>query len=450
MTSSIDHLGSDVELAPPAELTSDDADRDPTARSVFGRAIAAVPARPALVLFVIALAVRVAFVLLVSLSTDGEVIPDEQQYVALGDYIAHGGDLDDYAGGYGRDLATYTRAFIIPVSWLFDVFWTTRAVAALWSSLFGAGVAALTYYLARGVAPKRLALAAGLLAALLPSQILFSAVALRESMIWCALVATAVLVARAGEETKPRRLAGWLVGIVASLVVLGWLRDLTFLLTLWVTVLYLVLRPGALRMPRAVVMLVCAVVLPVVAGIGVAGESFVARGGRLAETRTYLSLDADSAFTETTLLQPGADTDVDEGTVLDGPTGEQYLAAESVGANLRAAPRGFIASVLRPFVWEREVSTSMRLASLENLLWYVLYALAAVGAAVGLRTRPGLTAFPLLLAAAIVAAASVSQGNVGTAFRHRGQLLWVVAVLAAIGAHWVVQRWASRRSAPLG
>ena len=41
---------------------------------------------------------------------------------------------------------------------------------------------------------------------------------------------------------------------------------------------------------------------------------------------------------------------------------------------------------------------------------------------------------------------SLFEGNLGTAFRHRGQVLWALAVLAALGA----QRLWLRRSGAAG
>jgi hypothetical protein len=42
----------------------------------------------------------------------------------------------------------------------------------------------------------------------------------------------------------------------------------------------------------------------------------------------------------------------------------------------------------------------------------------------------------------MIGIAAVTQGNLGTAFRHREQVLWVLALGAAAGAEWL---WARRR-----
>jgi hypothetical protein len=91
---------------------------------------------------------------------------------------------------------------------------------------------------------------------------------------------------------------------------------------------------------------------------------------------------------------------------------------------------------------------SLSLARVENLEWYVLYALCAIGILVSIRRRAARLAlqFPMLLLAMMIVTAAVTQGNLGTAFRHREQTLWALALGAAAGAQWLASRWALRRA----
>jgi hypothetical protein len=85
-------------------------------------------------------------------------------------------------------------------------------------------------------------------------------------------------------------------------------------------------------------------------------------------------------------------------------------------------------------------SISLRLARGEDLLWYPLLALAVFGL---WRRRHQLAelVFPLLAGGGIVLMYALSEGNVGTAHRHRGEFVWVVAILATLGAKaWIVGR----------
>jgi len=72
------------------------------------------------------------------------------------------------------------------------------------------------------------------------------------------------------------------------------------------------------------------------------------------------------------------------------------------------------------------------LAGLESGIWAGLYVLAAVG--VWRRRKEfAVMAFPFLFAVSFLVTGAVTQGNLGTAFRHRGQVLWALALMAGIG-----------------
>lgn len=88
-------------------------------------------------------------------------------------------------------------------------------------------------------------------------------------------------------------------------------------------------------------------------------------------------------------------------------------------------------------------SLSLKLARVESLLWYPLLALAAVGVWVAFRNLR-VSAYPLLAGGAILLVYALAEGNIGSAHRHRGEFVWVVAFLAALGARqattWIAQR----------
>jgi hypothetical protein len=91
-------------------------------------------------------------------------------------------------------------------------------------------------------------------------------------------------------------------------------------------------------------------------------------------------------------------------------------------------------------------SATLVLAELENVIWLVLYAAGIAGLAVAIRRRDALLAFPIVVSAGLVLVSALSQGNVGTAFRHRGQVAWSVALLAALGGEHLTSAIAARRS----
>jgi hypothetical protein len=83
-------------------------------------------------------------------------------------------------------------------------------------------------------------------------------------------------------------------------------------------------------------------------------------------------------------------------------------------------------------------------AGLESLLWLVLYGLSGYGIWKQ-REHIAPMVFPVLLIGAIALSGAVAQGNLGTAFRHRGQILFALAVLSAGGLQVIADRRSGRR-----
>jgi hypothetical protein len=121
------------------------------------------------------------------------------------------------------------------------------------------------------------------------------------------------------------------------------------------------------------------------------------------------------------------------------------LVDNSIVQNLKQVPNGLAAFYFRPFPWEArgEKPLQFRLASIENSLWLFLYGFALFGIRPLWRLHPALLIFAAsnFLLTGLVAA--VTQGNLGTAFRHRLQILWVVALLTVVGGEYL---WARRQA----
>jgi hypothetical protein len=127
------------------------------------------------------------------------------------------------------------------------------------------------------------------------------------------------------------------------------------------------------------------------------------------------------------------------GRSITGANGETIAVDESTGANFRALPRGAVGVMFRPFVWDPTPNTSVRIAKLENIVWYALYGLALIGLW-ACRRRRDVIAYPFIVTCAILGIAALTEGNAGTAFRHRGQVLWAIAIFALMGLHHVRTR----------
>jgi hypothetical protein len=120
---------------------------------------------------------------------------------------------------------------------------------------------------------------------------------------------------------------------------------------------------------------------------------------------------------------------------------------EGLRGGISHLPAGLVDVTLRPFPWQPSVGLSLLMARVETLIfWYALYTLSILGILVSLRRRCArLTLqFPVLLIGLLIGIAALTQGNLGTAFRHRDQMVWALALCAAAGLQWLAleSRWA--------
>lgn len=422
---------------------------------------------------------RLVFVLISFTMHQPWLIPDEGQYLGLAASVADGSGAEAWVPGYGQALYDTTRVFMVPLAFMFDVVGETRVVGQLWAAAFGVATAVAAAIVANRLAGRRAAFVAGALVAVLPSQILWSSVVLRESLVWFGLAIIAIGLANSYDESRSDVAAVAL--LFGGSLALGFLRVQTMLAAAWAIVLVVLLVRRQGHGMRLALAFSVAMLVPLMAGVGLGGYE-LARDAlpNLGAKRTLLSDDAESAFTATTVLrepgsdesdepsvpadgrdQPdedddpdgsqgdrkGAEESVPDDALIDAGDGTQYLVEESLSANLRAIPRGAVATTLRPFPWESSTSTALRIAGLENVAWYALYCLALAGAWWS-RRKMEVLAFPVVCAGAILALAFVTQGNLGTAFRHRGQIFWVIAVLSGVALNHLLVRWHERRIVP--
>jgi hypothetical protein len=397
-------------------------------------------AHPAVVVFVGALVLRLAVSGLLLAGGHWPVAPDERQYIDLAQVVASGHPASDWDPAWGDDLFAQTATFLVPLTWLFRLFGAHVFFGMLLAALAGAATAALTVRLATEVGMRSWALPAGGLVALLPSQVLWSSLVLREAPVWATLAGLALLLAVALRTTGARSLTLLGVAIVADLFLLFHLRPYVFVVACWAMVVATLIGVAARRLVTPVGAVGVMLALPALCGIGVGGITLVSTNlPFLAAIQAHLAIGADSAIVKPKPVpSPG--------------TGKRAAPVDDSGgaaAGPRHILRGVVAVTLRPFPWERPTSAGAALAQVENLGWVLLYALAGIGAWVRRRDRR-VIAFPVVFIVGYVLMSALFEGNVGTAFRHRGQIAWALVLLSACGIEtalvWIRSR-AGRRPA---
>jgi hypothetical protein len=351
------------------------------------------------------------------------LIPDEGQYVELAATVAAGEPAERWAPGYGQSLYDSTWAFVAPLRFLFDIFGPSRFVGQMWAIALGVATAVATAWIVLRFLGARWGLLAGLVVALFPSQLLWSSVVLRESAVWLGLALVAVAVELALRRRGPALLVPTAVAC-GGLAALALLRPQTMVGASWALALTALVVRTRQYLVTAVGGILIAAAAPAVTGFGLFGLAFVLPAvGDTGEVRERLAEGASSAFVH--------DVDEDHVDVVLDPS-------------VRHLPHGLVAVTLRPFPWEEATSTGIMLARVENLLWIALYGFGVLGLVLGRRLWRHL-AFPFALVVIITGGAALTQGNLGTAFRHRGQVFWALVVLAAVGAQELYIRCVERR-----
>lgn len=397
---------------------------------------------PVLFVFVIALFLRVAiavFIVLADLMRD--VAPDAITYMRLASEKATG-DTGDWSP---RDHDLYGRfsAFLIPTTVLFRAFGTHAVIGQLLAALAGAGAAAAVCALALRVLDQRWALFAGFLVALLPSQVLWSSVALRDGPVWLGTSLLALLVGVALQGRGARLL--WVVaGVVLVGLYVGNLRDPSMVVAMWALVATMFLARGAGYLTRIFGAVGIVAVVPLLAGAGPFGLE-VTKNEIPAESRVAEARGNTAIFDPSEAQDSGGGGGASEAA--DDDQSEDGFVRRS---DLTYLPTGLRVMLLEPLPNSSFSGTTVNLAKLEMALWYPLLGLALVGLVVAARQQITLFYFPIIAGGALLVGFALSEGNFGTAFRHRGELVFVVALLAALGGQWLWEARAVRRTKRVG
>lgn len=403
---------------------------------------------PVLVVGTLALALRASLVAARSLLGQSSMFLDDQTYYALAKEMAQGATAswNPYIHMLFHDTATFTFP-LTAVDWLIG---PSRTLNALMVAAAGAAVAALTALIGLRLWGRSApAIAAGCVVAVLPSQVLFSSLVLKDAVIWAVLAALA-LVGTYLRSVSGRIYAARLLLAIMLLLALGYLRSNTLisvavalLLTSWV-------GPAQGRVFRILSMTAVAVIVPWLVGLGPLGASYVTHAGSLTGHRSVSAQNAATALVPTTTTNPPHTSPPSGAATAPSPTPSTghsgaLLSEDSAAKNIRYLPRGILETLLGPDPRRLDHNRNLYLAEGEDILWYPLILLAVLGLG-SVRRRPDLLLFPLLFVGSEIVVFALAEGNFGTAFRHRGETTWLIALLGVEGALQLVTRVRHRRS----
>lgn len=375
---------------------------------------------------------------------------DEMTFASLAHWVAVGANPAMWSDGWGASLFPETRTLMVPSSWLVLI-GLNPLLAVRWVSILyscGAQLALIATYSVvrrdRSGRPAKLELMSlpflGFAVFLaLPSHVLWGTLALRDSAseFWAVTAVLLATIATMGHSDSSRQRARWAAAVgLAAVISLAFQSRAGMGIALCISLVLAVPSRSGGRITLSYLLL-AAISLGAVAGlISSAPLAPVARhpegtkptiasspmngfvavlgsnsdAGQLLERRSAAPKDASTAF----------DTFACQG------------AEPRPICELRRLPAAIPSVLLRP-IWPFDQisgqSLTSQYAQVENALWAALFAGALF---VGRRREVAnsrVLRVAFTQATLVILFMSVGEGNLGTAFRHKSQLLWVICLV---------------------
>jgi Dolichyl-phosphate-mannose-protein mannosyltransferase len=123
--------------------------------------------------------------------------------------------------------------------------------------------------------------------------------------------------------------------------------------------------------------------------------------------------------------------------------GEDIDVSTTSGA-IRAIPLGILYLLFAPFPWQLQ-SLRQSITLPEMIVWWVSFPFLIIGLWFTLRYRLRQSFVIFIFTTMLTLAYSIFQGNVGTAYRQRAQLLVFYFIFVAVGIVLLRERWEERR-----
>ena len=278
--------------------------------------------------------------------------------------------------------------------------------AGVWTALF-------TFYLTKEFLPVASAKVAALLTGIFPSLVLWSVLNIRDPLATLFTVMLVLYAIRLTRRFQPSDLWAFL----GALLGLGLLRDYMAFLVL------LGLMIGSVTAVRPDRMF-----------------ATMLFGTTAAVALTYLAdqVGLFSAIRPEGLLETAQ---ILRSGLQQGAVSAFGVGAETgtIGAALRYIPIGASFLLFAPFPWDIQ-STLQATAMGETLLWYPLFLLSILGFRISFRDRLPTALVPVSVLLVVVSSYALVEGNFGTAYRHRAQIMPLFFIFSGIGLSWVKVR----------
>ena len=372
-------------------------------------------------------------------NTPSSLAPDEGTYASLTKWIAESKPAADFPA-FGEGLYLSGRSIIIPSSALYRIGMDELDAVRLISSIYGfLSLVLLTFFALKLLNMRddlskfnsRLLLLFFTVFAFLPSHFVWSTLGLREgpNEFWVLLTFTSVYVIF---HMKIRFQALMYFALFASIVMCFSARPQVGLVLGIGLLMYLITQIRQLKSLLVIVAVLAGIFLGTALTTGTAGAN--GTDGTLIGVATGEVISMVDGV-------PGkhAGNQVDAASVIETPScplAQNSLVSsppsrlDTYACIIWRAPYMTTTFLLRPFIAGDVTSASSAFAATENLIWLLAFGLIAFL----IVKRRGIPRFnqlapSLIFFALYVVGAGAYEGNMGTAFRHKSLILWVVLAL---------------------
>lgn len=376
-------------------------------------------------LFLLALVVRIVLATVIFTGRMEEFFGgDANTYDIFGQSLLQGWHGDRYHWGkYTSFVASGASAWgmLYLVAAVYEIVGRNMLAVQLINASVGATTAIAVYYTAQALFNNtRVSKLSAILVGFFPSLILWSSQALKDGLIILALALSILATLRLMEKMT----AGYVLVLIGSLLALFSLRFYIF---------YMMCAAVAGSFIIGMKSLSAQSFLQRFIAVGVIGLAFTWFGvlqsasvqfERYANLKSVQTSREDQAAAGSGFMKD-VDVQTTEGALTVIPVGLLYL-------------------MLAPFPWQ---FTSLRQAITlpEMILWWLLFPLLVLGLWYSLKHRLRQVSPIIIFTTMLTLAYSLFQGNVGTAYRQRSQLLVFYFIFVAVGAIILKERAEDRR-----
>jgi len=376
-------------------------------------------------LFLIALMVRIALAMVIFVGHMEEFFGgDATTYDIFGQSLVQSWHGDTYhAGKFLSFTQTGASAWgmLYLVAGVYEVIGKNVLAIQLINASVGAATAVVVYYVAQILfSNTRVSKFAAVLTAFFPSLILWSSQALKDGLIIMALALSIFATLRLMEKIK----IGYVVVLIGALMALFSLRFYIFYMMCAAVAGSFFLGSKAFSAQGFMQRFIA------VAAIGLAFTWFGVLQGASVQFERYANLKMVQISREDMAAAgSGFMKDVD---------------VQTTEGALTVIPIGLLYLMFAPFPWD--FSTLRQIITLpEMIVWWLVFPLLVLGLWYSIKHRLRQVSPIIIFTTMLTLAYSLFQGNVGTAYRQRSQLLVFYFIFVAVGAVILKERAEDRR-----